>query len=143
MSRRRPTQMPSSDRHPFWRLIALALVVAWTGAHWTLLQTIAWSGMLVDYAAEEGLSAGIVKTFDGQSPCKLCVIVENYRSAEGQEAGEELQLQPKPDWIFDAPSAVLFSRQSSRTEHVLSELTGDCLGESPPKPPPRSVSLRA
>ena len=114
------------------------LLVVWTGAHWTLLQTIAWSGMLVNYAAQDGLTAGIVKTFDGKNPCQLCVIVEDGRTAADDSSEQRLHVQPKLDWIFQESSALMFSRQSVRVNLVLREFAGDHFGESPPKPPPRS-----
>ena len=39
------------------------------------LQLVAWSGMLVTYSAEVGLSQGVTDTFSGKKPCALCLQV--------------------------------------------------------------------
>ncbi|MDD5200896.1 MAG: hypothetical protein PHC88_13960 [Terrimicrobiaceae bacterium] len=43
------------------------------GGHWAILQAVAWSQMLRDYAKDAPLSTAVVKTFDGKHPCPLCL----------------------------------------------------------------------
>lgn len=62
--------------------IAVMVLTFSLGMHWVLLQTVAWSGMVVTYAQEDCLRTALVKTFDGQHPCTLCRVVEDGRSAE-------------------------------------------------------------
>ena len=54
----------------------LALVL---GLHWSLLQTVAWVGMAVQFSKTDTLTTALGKTFDGKHPCSLCKIVQNGR----------------------------------------------------------------
>lgn len=62
-------------------MIAVALSV---GLHWVVLQSVAWTGMFVEYSAEYPLVTAIEKTFDGGNKCKICRLVED----ETQTAAE-------------------------------------------------------
>jgi hypothetical protein len=37
-----------------------------------VLQTVAWTGMLIRYSSEGGVRQGLAQTFDGEHPCPLC-----------------------------------------------------------------------
>jgi len=116
-------------------LVVSALVFS-IGAHWAVLQSVAWIGMAVSYAQHSSLSEALVKTFDGRHPCKLCKAV-----AEGKRS-EQKQTPQKPinklD-LFCFHSAVAVKGPNP------SRVTTDCAGailapsEPPPSPPPRHV----
>lgn len=59
--------------------VALALLL---GLQWSILQSAAWVGMIISYSQESTLSEAIVKTFDGQHPCRLCKIIEQGKRSE-------------------------------------------------------------
>lgn len=73
--------------------ILLALVLS-LGLHWTVLQSAAWVGMIVSYSQDGSLGEALTKTFDGEHPCELCLMIDRGTSA-GSEAGEEQSL-PAP-----------------------------------------------
>jgi len=52
-------------------MIGLALFLT-TGGHLAILQGVAWTQMLRDFARTDSLGAAIGKTLDGQHPCTLC-----------------------------------------------------------------------
>jgi len=58
--------------------IAVALFFG-SGAQWLVLQSVAWTNMLITYSQDAPLSEAIQKTFDGKHPCHLC---EHIRDAE-------------------------------------------------------------
>lgn len=61
----------------------LALCLALTmGGHWALLQTAAWCGMAVSYSRQAPLRLALERTFDGQHPCSLCLVVRKGRAEE-------------------------------------------------------------
>ncbi|NDA69127.1 MAG: hypothetical protein EBY09_21275, partial [Verrucomicrobia bacterium] len=62
-------------------ILAVALSV---GLHWALLQSMAWTGMLVTYAQQTAFRDAVAKTFDGKHPCRLCKLVR-----EGQQSEKE------------------------------------------------------
>ena len=55
------------------------------GGHYGVVQTLAWSKMLVDYSQRDGLVEGAIKTFDGKHPCPMC---QQIGAAKKREAGE-------------------------------------------------------
>jgi hypothetical protein len=63
--------------------VVLAVVFA-TGSHWFFLQSIAWLGMAVDFSRTEPIAVALEKTFNGQHPCSLCLVVDEGRKAEKQ-----------------------------------------------------------
>lgn len=65
--------------------IAVALFFG-SGAQWLVLQSVAWTNMLITYSQDAPLSEAIQKTFDGQHPCQLC---EHIQSAEKETQKED------------------------------------------------------
>lgn len=128
------------SRHHRWiRWIAGAAVFGMLGGHWVVLQSIAWSRMLVDYSSARGLKQGVVMTFDGDHPCPMCCAIKEARQAAN----------PTHDAIAPAPplprlDALLPVHQplQRRTAGIQSRTHLSCLfstqysGE-PPVPPPR------
>ena len=87
-------------------LVITAMVLS-LGLHWTVLQTVAWVGMIVDYSAETSFSSSISKTFDGKNQCELCRFVEAGQKQD-QEKGRHFQ-NGKLDLLIDMPPAQVFS----------------------------------
>jgi len=52
------------------------------------LQTIAWVRMAVSYSQDDGVGAGIAKTFDGQHMCSLCKAIAKKREGEQKDLGD-------------------------------------------------------
>ncbi|MEN3942261.1 hypothetical protein WJU23_13265 [Prosthecobacter sp. SYSU 5D2] len=75
-------QHPLLPRLARWMLVALLCISL--GLQWTLLQGVAWTGMLISYARDGSLIEAVTKTFDGEHPCQLCKAVEN-----GQKQDQE------------------------------------------------------
>ena len=116
-------------------LVVCALVFS-IGAHWALLQTVAWVGMAVSYAHNSTLSEALLKTFDGQHPCKLCNAV-----AEGKKS-EQKQTPQKPITkidLFCLPSSLPLKRPSFLPVPVDCRAAIFARGERPPYPPPRQT----
>ena len=55
----------------FKALVIVALVSS-IGLHWVLLQSVAWTSMVVSYAQTGTFREALAKTFDGKHPCPLC-----------------------------------------------------------------------
>lgn len=62
-------------------LVVITLVLA-TGAHWAVLQTVAWSTMLAGNLCTESVSQAVAKTFDGEHPCPLCKAIAAAKKAQ-------------------------------------------------------------
>lgn len=57
-------------------LVVVALCLS-LGVHWALLQSLAWTGMLLSWSQEVSLVEAVKNTFDGEHPCPLCKAVES------------------------------------------------------------------
>lgn len=67
------------------RWLTVLVLVLVTGGHWLALQSVAWAGMLIRYSLEGSVSQAMVRTFDGQHPCRLCKVVRQGRSEEQRQ----------------------------------------------------------
>jgi hypothetical protein len=80
------------------------------------LQTIAWIRMAVTYSQDDGVGAGIAKTFDGQHMCSLCKAIAKKREGDQKDQGDVLlnkiylQCSAPPAWLF--PPELYWLRQS-------------------------------
>lgn len=118
---------------------SLCAVLFMIGGHWFLLQSVAWSRMLADFARESPLSEAIVKTFDGRHPCKMCRnIQEGRQQEEQQQKAPWLKPDRAPEWFVESRPVRLPARPAHSTDAVarIPRLLPDFI-ESPPTPPPR------
>jgi hypothetical protein len=114
-------------------VIALALASS-IGLHWTVLQVVAWAGMIVGYSQEAPLGEAVVKTFDGQHPCKLCK--EIARGKQSEKKSEHNLWLGKLEFSY-AASLFIFCAPSSFNEVWYEGGRADLLTYAPPIPPPR------
>jgi hypothetical protein len=61
---------------------AAVLLSCTLGLHWVVLQSVAWTAMLIERTRDASFAVAVQTTFDGQHPCKLCKVVEAGKSAE-------------------------------------------------------------
>ena len=88
--------------------LALALA-AMLGAHWTLLQTVAWTTMLADNLQSNSFQVAAEKTFDGKHPCCLCKAIaagkQSEKKTEFSFLSQKLEFPPpKENFILIAPA---------------------------------------
>jgi hypothetical protein len=105
------------------------------GAHWFLLQSVAWGKMIVQYSQTASLAEAIAQTFDGDHPCGLCKDLTAAR-----HSGKKSDAPPtaiKPDLICATRTIVLLPR-SVDFPFARWEVNASALAHSPPTPPPRS-----
>ena len=115
-------------------LLVLALLFS-LGAHWALLQSVAWTTMLAANLSADSLTEAVSKTFDGEHPCELCKKIKAGKQSE-QKPERQIELKKfefvniNSHFIFAAP--VHFDLLPAVTT-----IFSDC-GHSPPVPPPRA-----
>ncbi len=73
------------------------------GGHLALLQTVAWSRMLVDFSASDSLTVAVEKTFDGAHPCSLCKVVKQTKEKEKQD---DALVKSELKWNVPLPAGV-------------------------------------
>lgn len=110
-----------------------------------LVQEVAWAKMLVTYTQERGLKRGVIETFDGKHPCKMCAKAAELRKSEGQGEPRNHQQEKKSlrlSWGEMVPAKWLEVPKDSATDVVTiagsesSGITGRGK-ESPTLPPPK------
>jgi hypothetical protein len=123
----------------FARLAKMAMIVtlvATTGAHWALLQSVAWTTMLAENLSCGSVSQAVSRTFDGKHPCPLCKAIATGKKSE-KKKDSTLQLQKfefplanenpalvAPSQFEAPPPAIAFPKVHIRR---------------PPVPPPRGL----
>ena len=60
----------------------IVAVMAATGMHWMVLQSVAWTTMLAENLETQPLNQAIVCTFDGKHPCCLCKQIAKARQSQ-------------------------------------------------------------
>jgi hypothetical protein len=98
--------------HVFRQLGKVFLVitlVAMLGAHWTLLQTVAWTTMLADNLHSGSFHDAVTRTFDGNHPCDLCKAIaagkQSEKKTEFSSQSQKLEFPPlKTNFALVAPS---------------------------------------
>jgi hypothetical protein len=72
------------------KIFLVLALVATLGAHWALLQTVAWTTMLADNLRTHSLSESVTRTFDGKYPCAVCKAIA---AAKKSQKNSEFTLQ--------------------------------------------------
>jgi len=108
------------------------------GLQWSLLQSMAWVGMIVDYSCNASIGKALETTFDGQHPCCLCKMIQKGRDAEKkqdqQQAKSGLKLNLGLVW-----QTITFDFDPNRQQIPSTDSHSPPWCEAPPKPRPRSV----
>ncbi|MBA4150330.1 MAG: hypothetical protein H0X66_19645 [Verrucomicrobia bacterium] len=97
-----------------------------------MLQTFAWVGMAINFSQTESVSTALIKTFDGNNPCKVCKFVEEGKKTESESKS---QVEVKKMEIFNPVGTDFYfplvqHRSLSPVFVLLSR------AETPPTPPP-------
>ena len=120
----------------FGRLLVVLALVACIGGHWALLQSVAWTQMLVERTQAASFGEAVKTTFDGAHPCALCKRIADGKQKEQQPS--QTLLKVKMDVIFErAVVAVFPPRVDAKIARIA--MTGEARTERPALLPPRVV----
>ena len=113
--------------------VMVALIVS-IGAHWALLQSVAWTTMLADNLRTHSFSESVARTFDGKYPCPICKAIAAAKKSEKKNEFtlqiQELKFPPaKENPVLIAPSDFRLLPQTNAF--------AESLTQPPPTPPPR------
>ena len=122
-------------RAQFGKLMLVLALSLSLGAHWPILQSVAWTSMIVRFAWSGTFSEALVKTFDGQHPCALCRMVSDGKKSEQEKQQPLLKIQ-KFDPFLETPVRFFFSVFAPEYPDAANE-SGIQRTERPPFPPPR------
>ena len=125
-------------RSAFHKLIILCCALYLGGAHWVVLQTAAWTGMLISRSLNVSVAEALDSTFDGQHPCRICEAISSGQQTE-ERSQSELELLKKGGELKFLEFCVLsVSPRLGATTVLWPELvvsSARC-AEAPPTPPP-------
>ena len=116
------------------RLVVILALLASVGGHWALLQSVAWTRMIIERTHADSFAAAVQTTLDGEHPCDMCKRISEGKQHEQQE--EKAPVKVKLDLVCElrpiaiAPTWQPVIFQSEPTE-------GTPRAECPPVPPPR------
>ena len=116
-------------------LLAMAMFSI-AGGHLFVLQTAAWSTMIVDLSRQYSLVEAAIKTFSGEAPCSMCKAVES-----GQRNQAELPASVKSDKkseTFTLAEPIIFRNPPAKDfDYPLpSDESSMPRGHQPPQPVP-------
>ena len=118
------------------RFIVILALLASIGGHWALLQSVAWTRMLIERTHADSFATAVQTTLDGEHPCDMCKRITEGKQSEQQP--EKSQVKVKMDLLCErrliaiAPPSAPMIFQSGPTE-------GTPRAERPPVPPPRAA----
>ena len=121
------------------RLGQYCLIVAMfsaCGGHWMLLQSVAWGGMIVEYARADGITAAVRTVFDGRHPCDLCKEIQKRR---GNEQKPDAPVALKKIELFLAIPPLCVVVEPASWLQVAVDSIAQRRGTEPPVPPPRAA----
>lgn len=118
------------------KITAVLLLTLTLGLHWALLQTVAWTGMIVSYSRDASFTEAVSKTFDGQHPCKMCKVIKKARAEEKQQEQQQLKSGGKAE-VGLIWQEVVFYFSSDRERISFPDTSAPRRSDEPPKPRPR------
>lgn len=116
-------------------LLIVALLMA-TGAHWAVLQSVAWTTMLAHNLRSGSLAEAVEHTFDGRHPCCLC---KQIAAGKDSEKKTEFPLQLSRLEFLDARPRFFFVAPDGFWQVAVTTRTVKSISLSPPTPPPRGL----
>lgn len=119
------------------RIVTIGALCCAIGLHWVVLQSFAWTSMLIDYSKRAPLCQAIAQTFDGAHPCSLCHIVATGKASE--KKSDIQSPAPKID-IICIDRVVQLISPFARFEYAFRDFSVSEIEQSPPVPPPRLMA---
>jgi hypothetical protein len=116
------------------KVFVVSALIATTGLHWAVLQSVAWTTMLADNLHSSSFRDAMTKTFDGKHPCCLCKAIASGKKSE-QKSEFTAQMQKfefppvKENFVLIAPTQFQFLPQANTFAKSLTQ--------KPLTPPPR------
>ncbi len=105
------------------------------GGHWAMLQSFAYTRMLLEFAEQDTLCTAVKKAFDERYACSLCPKIRNGFNSE-QKLPSSLSEVQQPEFLLQSSTLIFFDPVVVADVAFLSSRHTD-FSNAPPKPPPR------
>jgi hypothetical protein len=99
-----------------------------------VLQSVAWTTMIVEYAKHQSLRAAIAQTFDGGHPCSVCHMVSKGKNSEKKS---DLQSPVQKIDMICVARVMRFLQAFVPFDFATRHFSSPESTHSPPVPPPR------
>ena len=91
------------------KIFVIVALVTMLGAHWAVLQTVAWTKMLADNLHSGSFQAAVEKTFDGKHLCPICKAIAAGKKSEPKTEfpaqSQRMEFPPlKDNFVLIAPA---------------------------------------
>ena len=119
--------------HRSRKILPTVLLLLVAGGHLSVLQSVAWTTMLLNNLSRAPLTEAIKRTFDGSRPCAMCKAI-----AAQKEAGKKVNYA-KDVLKLEFPPAAKARIPKASEPFQMTSLASDFahpLTPQPPTPPP-------
>jgi hypothetical protein len=117
-------------------LMALAICSA-SGAHWMLLQSVAWMGMVATFAQDRPLTQAVSDALDGQHPCDMCKVIAHGQRQEKKSPSGVMSGAAGKVLLYFVAEDLRLEPTSERAAFASANVCAERRCETPPSPPPR------
>jgi hypothetical protein len=117
-------------------IFLLIAMLAVTGGHWAVLQTVAWTTMLAGRMGTDSFATAVHDTFDGKHPCCMC---RQIAAGKQSEKKAEFTQQFKPPEFLPAAPQFVFAAPSHFLVLTVAADFPKSVCRTPPTPPPRAA----
>ena len=120
------------------RLVILCCALYLSGAHWMVLQTAAWTGMVVSRTIRSGVAEAVESTLDGKHPCRMCATIAHGQREEQDSQKEFALLKKAGDPKFIGLPLLILNPDLAASEFLWPalEVAHEWCVDAPPTPPP-------
>jgi hypothetical protein len=118
----------------FGKIFLVLALVAMLGAHWALLQSVAWTAMLAGNLQSSSFQTAVERTFDGKHLCPLCKAI-----AAGKKSEKKTEFSFQSQKLEFPPANENFNLIAPSQFHwlPLESSSAKSLSQKPLLPPPR------
>lgn len=129
----------SSVLRRFGRYVVIVSLLVTIGGHWAVLQSIAWTTMLVDNLQQTSLTEAVSNTFDGEHPCPMCKHIDEGKKSE--KKSDALDFKVKKFELASTQAVFIFAAPAAFRLQPWMRFTANSVTETPPVPPPRAIAV--
>ena len=104
-----------------------------------VLQSVAWTRMLIANSRSDTLPVAMAKTFDGKHPCKMCHQIREGREGERRESSVVSGNHAPRPWLALAGVAATPPLPPGDAIAASTPNTHVDVVRTPPEPPPRAA----
>ena len=107
------------------------------GGHWAVLQSVAYTWMLVAFAQQDSLCTAVRKAFDERYACPLCPKIRDGYNKQHNTPPSLSEVHP-PEFLAQTTESAFFLPKIATDFAFISSRHID-FSNAPPKPPPRAA----